>query len=252
MALQAFDSDGVTIAYLDEGTGDPVLLIHGFASNHKVNWAATSWVRDLVQEGFRVVAIDNRGHGESGKPHDPGAYGTPAMAQDARRLLDRLGIARAHVVGYSMGARIAAFLTLAHPDRVRALVLSGLGEGLVKGVGAPGPIAAALRAPSAADVDDQAARGFRLFADQTGADREALAACITASRQTLTPEELARIARPVLVAVGTEDDIAGDPHALASLIPGAAAFAIPGRDHMKAVGDRAHKRAVIDFLKANP
>ncbi|MYZ50012.1 alpha/beta fold hydrolase [Propylenella binzhouense] len=248
MATQSFNSDGVPIAYLDEGEGAPVLLIHGFASNHKVNWVATSWVRDLVHAGYRVIAFDNRGHGESGKPHDPEAYGTPNMAEDARRLLDHLGIPRAHVVGYSMGARIAAFLALAHPDRLRAVVLSGLGEGLVKGVGAPGPIAAAMRAPSAETVEDEDARAFRVFADQTGADREALAACITASRQTLTPEELGRIRLPVLVAVGTADTIAGDPAALAALIPGARAFAIPGRDHMKAVGDRAHKKAVIEFL----
>lgn len=244
-----FDSDGVEIAFMDEGAGFPTLLIHGFASNHRVNWVSTSWVRHLVEAGRRVIAFDNRGHGESGKPHDPEAYGAPLMADDARRLLDHLRIAKADVVGYSMGARIAAFLALAHPDRVRRVVFSGLGEGMVTGFGDSAAIAAALRAPSAEAVADDDARAFRIFADQTGSDREALAACIAASRQRLTPEELARLSVPVLVAVGSEDRIAGSPEVLAALIPGAEAFLIPGRDHMKAVGDRKHKARVLQFLE---
>jgi pimeloyl-ACP methyl ester carboxylesterase len=230
------------------GEGPAVLLIHGFASNHRVNWVATSWVKDLTAAGRRVVALDNRGHGESGKPSDRNAYQAPVMAEDARRLLDHLGIEQADIVGYSMGARIAAFLALGHPERVRSTVFSGLGEGMVKGVGAPEPIAAALLADSLDEVTDEAARGFRRFADQTGSDREALAACIMAARQVLTPEELGRIAVPVLVAVGSLDTIGGSPSALASLIPGAQAFEIPGRDHMKAVGDLRHKEAVLAFL----
>jgi pimeloyl-ACP methyl ester carboxylesterase len=243
-----FLSDGIPIAYMDEGDGPAVLLIHGFASNHRVNWVSTSWTRDLVAAGRRVVAFDNRGHGESGKPHDPDVYPAPVMAEDARRLLDHLGIERADVIGYSMGARIAAFLALAHPERVRSVVFSGLGDAMVKGIGGSAEIAAALRADSAADVADEAARGFRTFADQTGSDREALAACITSARQTISAEELAIIPVPVLVAVGSEDSIGGSAEGLAALIPGAEAFVIQGRDHMRAVGDRQHKAAVLDFL----
>ena len=249
---QKFDSDGVEIAFIDEGEGFPTLLIHGFASNKTVNWVSTSWTRELRQAGRRVIALDNRGHGDSGKPYDSAAYSTPVMAEDARRLLDHLGIEKADVIGYSMGARIAAFLALAHPERVRSAVFSGLGEGMVKGVGAPEPIAEALRAPALDQVRTARGMEFRRFADQTGADREALAACILASRQVLTPEELGRIAVPVLVAVGTHDEIGGDPASLARLIPGAQFFEIPGRDHMKAVGDRKHKQAVLDFLARQP
>jgi pimeloyl-ACP methyl ester carboxylesterase len=246
---QTFDSDGVDIAYLDEGEGPPILLIHGFASNHRVNWVSTSWVRDFVAAGRRVIALDNRGHGESGKPHDSSAYATPIMAEDARRLLEHLGIEKADVIGYSMGARITAFLAMKHPERVRTAILSGLGEGMVKGVGASQPIADALLAPSLEDVPDERGRMFRVFADQTGSDREALAACIMSARQVVTPEELARISVPVLVAVGSNDEIGGSAHALAARIPGAEAFEIAGRDHMKAVGDRSHKAAVLDFLR---
>ena len=246
--MQTFDSDGVPIAFIDEGDGFPTLLIHGFASNHRVNWISTSWLADLRAAGRRVVAMDLRGHGESGKPYEADAYRTPVMAEDARRLLDHLGIERADVIGYSMGARITAFLALAHPERVRSAVFGGLGEGMVTGIGPSEPIAAALRAPSPEATPDDAARGFRTFADRTGGDREALAACISAGRQVLTPEELARISVPVLVVVGSEDRIGGSAAALAALIPGAEWVELAGRDHMKAVGDRQHKRAVLDFL----
>ena len=243
-----FLSDGIPIAYIDEGDGPAVLLIHGFASNLEVNWVSTSWTRDLVAAGWRVIAFDNRGPGKSGKPHDPDAYPATTMAEDARRLLDHLGIDRAAVIGYSMGARIAAFLALRHPDRVRRVFFSGLGEAMVTGIGGSGAIAAALRAESVADITDEHARGFRVFADRTGGDREALAACISSARQAITAEEIATIGVPVLVAVGSEDTISGSAEGLAALIPGAEAFVVPGRDHMKAVGDRAHKAAVLDFL----
>ena len=247
-----FDSDGVDIAYMDEGQGPPILLIHGFASSYRVNWVATLWVRDFLAAGRRVIALDNRGHGDSGKPHDPAAYTTPTMAEDARRLLDHLGIGAADVMGYSMGARITAFLALAHPERVHTAILSGLGEGMVRGVGPSEPIAEALLAPSLEDVAGAQGRMFRTFADQTGADRVALAACIRAARQVLSPAEVASINVPVLVAVGSADEIGGSAAALAALIPGAEAFEIPGRDHMKAVGDRHHKAAVLDFLGRHP
>ena len=118
--MQTFLSDGVEIAYIDEGAGDPVILVHGFASNIKFNWIDPGWVSHLRKAGYRVIALDNRGHGESQKLHDLADYGAPIMAQDVRRLMDHLDIPRADVMGYSMGARISAFLGLAAP-RARPL-----------------------------------------------------------------------------------------------------------------------------------
>ncbi len=249
--MQVFDSDGVKIAYRDEGAGQPVLLIHGFASNSQVNWVGPSWTQTLTEAGYRTIAIDNRGHGESEKLYDETAYGAPLMAEDAGRLLDHLGIARAHVIGYSMGARIGAFLAINHAGRVKSLTLSGMGINLVRGVGGARPIAAALEADSPDDVKDDAARSFRLFADQTGSDRRALAACIRSSREPITAEALASAGVPILIAVGTDDVIAGSASELATLLPGAQVFDIPGRDHMRAVGDPAHKRGVLAFLSAH-
>lgn len=247
-----FLSDGVDIAYLDEGTGDPILLIHGFASSAQVNWVDTGWVRHLTREGHRVIAIDNRGHGHSAKLHDPSLYGGPTMAGDARRLLDHLGLARADVMGYSMGARITAFLALSHPERVRSAVFAGLGANMVRPMAGTGPIAAALEAPSIDDVTNATARTFRAFAEQTRSDLKALAACIRSSRDPITADAIATLRCPVLVAVGSDDVIGGKAEALAKLIPGAESFVIEGRDHMKAVGDRSYKEAVSAFLARRP
>jgi pimeloyl-ACP methyl ester carboxylesterase len=254
--MQTFDSDGVPIAYLDAaptgGSGDPVLLIHGFASNHKTNWVNTGWVRTLTEAGYRAIALDNRGHGESGKPYDPEAYASDLMAEDARRLLDHLGLPRADVMGYSMGARITAFLALIHPERVRSALLGGLGIHLVEGRGLPAGIPEAMEAPSAAAVADPVARGFRLFAEQTRSDLRALAACMRGSRQTLSRGEVAQIDVPTLVSVGTTDGVAGSGPALAALIPNARALDIPNRDHNLAVGDKVHKQGVLAFLAERP
>ncbi len=250
--MRTFDSDGVTIAYIDRGQGEPILLLHGFASNVRTNWEETGWVRFLTHAGRRVIAFDNRGHGQSQKLYDTGAYGAPLMAEDARRLLDHLAIDRADVMGYSMGARISAFLTFNHPGRVRGIIFAGLGINMVRGVGGTGPIAAALEAPHIDDVVNDTARTFRAFAESTNSDLKALAACIRSSREKITREALATIEAPVLVAVGTEDVIGGSARDLAALIPDAQVLDIPGRDHMRAVGDRAFKEGVLKFLAERP
>ncbi len=250
--MDSFLGNGVRIAYIAEGEGEPVLLIHGFASNARTNWRDTGWLRFLSGHGYRAIALDNRGHGASDKFYGPEAYSGQAMAEDALRLLDHLEIARADVIGYSMGARIAAFLALANPERVRSAVFGGLGANMIHGVGDPRPIAAALLAEDASAAADSHSRAFRAFADRTQSDRRALAACIMATRGRILARELSTLNAPVLVAVGTDDAIAGPARPLADAIPGARALDIPGRDHMKAVGDIAFKEGVLEFLKGRP
>src|SRR3954452_21042008 len=198
--MQFFHSDGLRIAYVvllpPAGEAEPVVLVHGFASNHAVNWVNTLWTKTLGHAGFRVVALDNRGHGESQKLYEPAAYHTAIMAEDARALLDHLGLERADAMGYSMGARIAAFFALAHPDRTRSLLMGGLGIHLVEGVGLPLGIADAMEAPSAAVLAEPMQRAFRLFAEQTKSDLKALAACIRGSRQVMSRAEVSSITTP--------------------------------------------------------
>jgi pimeloyl-ACP methyl ester carboxylesterase len=251
--MQQFSSNGVRIAFIDAPAqtpdrSEPILLIHGFASSLQINWVNPRWVETLTQAGRRVIAFDNRGHGQSEKLYAPEAYDSLIMAGDALGLLDHLGVASADVMGYSMGARIAAYLAHENPDRVRSLILGGLGDHLVNGVGLPLGIADAMEAASLEEITDPIQRMFRSFADRNKSDRVALAACIRGSRQTMTAQQVAQINCPTLVAVGTKDEIAGAPNRLAAMFPNGQALDIPGRDHNLAVGDRVFKVGALDFL----
>ena len=247
--MQKFNSAGVEIAYEVWGQGPPILLIHGFASNAFVNWRDTHWVKVLTEAGRQVIALDNRGHGQSQKFYDAGDYSSPLMAADAKRLLDHLGLKQVDVMGYSMGARISAFLTMTYPSYVRRAIFAGLASRMISGLGGSDEIAAALEAPTREDVTDKMALGFRLFAEQTQSDLRALAACIRSTRVKIKPEALAAIAVPVLVVAGENDDVAGDVAGLTSIIPGSKGVVLPRRNHMNAVGDRGYKDAVLEFLK---
>ena len=245
--MPSFSTDDGEFAYLDKGSGRPVVLVHGFASSARVNWFDTGWVDWLVQAGYRTIALDNRGHGDSVRLHHVEDYRLDKMSGDVLSLIEHLELPRIRAIGYSMGARILLDFASRHSERLEQLVLGGIGGAMAKAGLDREPIAAALLAPTLDDVDDPVGRGYRLFADQTRSDRQALAACIMTSRDLLTPADMARIDVPALIGVGTKDDIAGAPQPLADLMPNARALDIPGRDHMLAVGDKVFKRAVLDF-----
>ena len=248
--MQKFNSDGVSIAYDVTGEGPPCLLIHGFASTSRINWGETGWVKVLADAGNQVITIDNRGHGESEKLYDSSRYSSMIMADDAARLLDHLGISEANVMGYSMGARITAFLLINHSRKVRKAVLAGLAARMISGVPGSTEIAAALEAEDLSTVTDLQGRAFRIFAMRTGGDLKALAACIRSSRVKIKEEALAQVKVPVLVVAGDKDELAGDIGPLVEAIPGARGIVLPGKDHMSAVGDLQFKRDVVDFLKS--
>jgi pimeloyl-ACP methyl ester carboxylesterase len=240
------------LAFEQHGGGErPILLIHGFGSSGKINWIDTGWVETLIEAGYSPITYDNRGHGGSQKLYDASLYYAQEMAEDARRLLDHLSIAACPVIGYSMGARIAAFLTLRHPDRVTAAVLGGMGLNLVTGLGDSEEIIEALTAESLSDVTGRVGRQFRIFADHNKADRAALAACMVHSREPMPEADVRRIEVPVLVATGEKDEMAGPAEALAALLPQGRAFAIERRDHMRATGDPLFKSAALSFLADN-
>jgi pimeloyl-ACP methyl ester carboxylesterase len=241
--MPSFHNGAVEIAFIDEGEGDPIVLVHGFASTKNVNWVYPAWVSELRKDGRRVIALDNRGHGDSAKLYDPASYAIAEMASDVTALMDHLGLASADVMGYSLGGRIAAHIALARPERLRSAIFGGIGMAMIEGGGPGENVAAALEAPSIDEVTDPVA-----FADQTRSDRLALAACMRGSRGLISREQVGRIAVPVLVAVGTADEVAGSGPALGALIPGAEVLDIPNRDHMRAVGDKVYKAGVIDFL----
>lgn len=250
--MPSFTHDDTTIEYLDEGAGDPVVLVHGFASNKETNWVYPGWIKPLVDAGFRVIALDNRGHGASTKYYETERYHIPEMTRDVIALLDHLQIEKADLVGYSMGARISAYAAAHFPSRVRSVTLGGMGINLTQSVSSGNRVAKALEAPSIADVTEPVGLSFRKFAEQTKSDLKALAA-LSYSHQRIVPrEDAAKIRVPVLVVVGTKDDIAGSGPELAELIPGAKFVSLEDRDHMRTVGDAKFKKAVIEFLKERP
>jgi pimeloyl-ACP methyl ester carboxylesterase len=246
--MPSFYNGAVEIAYLDEGEGAPIVLVHGFASTKDVNWVYPTWVSELKKNGRRVIALDNRGHGASAKLYDPREYEIATMAGDVTALMDHLNIERADIMGYSLGSRMAAVLARSQPQRLRTAIFGGIGIGLIEGGGPGENVAAALEAASLEDVTDPVGRTFRAFADQTRSDRLALAACLRGSRRLMTRDEAAAISVPVLIAVGTSDEIAGSAAALAKIIPDSQVLDIPNRDHMRAVGDKVYKTGVLDFL----
>jgi pimeloyl-ACP methyl ester carboxylesterase len=247
-----FDSSGVRIHYRDEGRGDAVVLVHGFASTAEHSWDATGWIADLSTR-YRVIAPDVRGHGLSDKPGAPAAYGYANMGADVTRLMDHLGLERAFLVGYSMGASIAIELMLSHPERFRAIVLGGIAydDGLEDKADRDA-IAEAYRTPDPATITSPLAKAYRRFADSMNNDLKALAALIDAERAPFDPSRLAGVRLPVLIVVGSHDNAIGDPKPLAKMIPGVRLLMLEGRDHMTAPADRRFKDAVIEFFAGAP
>ncbi|HYJ36022.1 MAG TPA: alpha/beta hydrolase [Rhizomicrobium sp.] len=245
--------DGVELAYERQGEGPAIVLVHGFGSSRLQNWKSTGWYGGLTAAGFSLVAMDCRGHGDSGKPHDEAAYGHDRMAQDVICVMEACGLPDALMLGYSMGGFIGLRLLAAHPERVRKLAIAGVGETYLEDrITSPQARAALADALLISDKDsitDPRGKMFRAFADQPGKDRIALAACMRAMSPRLPPETLARLQRPVLVVDGSEDETAGRAEPLAATFADGRAITIAGKDHMSAVGDRNTRQAVIDFFR---
>ncbi len=248
---KTFTHAGLTLSYLDnECASDdlPIVLLHGFTASAKINWLDSGWMDALTQAQRRVIAPDARGHGESNKPYDSAYYPAHLMMEDSVALLAQLGFERADFAGFSMGARMATFVAMSYPNKVRKLMIGGLGSGMKTGIGNPEPIAAALRADNPNEVKNRHARRFRRIAEKCGNDLEAMACCILSSRQAVTDELLANITAKTCIIVGAEDLTGGDPHTLAPLIADATALSIPACNHFNALTHEAFQRAGIEFL----
>lgn len=122
----SFDSDGVTLRYLSGGAGETVVLLHGFSGSAQGLYVDPGTFDALVDAGYRVVAMDQRGHGQSEKLYDAKSYGMN-MVEDVRRLIDHLAVGKVHLVGYSMGARVANTFRSLYSDRLLTITLGGYG-----------------------------------------------------------------------------------------------------------------------------
>jgi pimeloyl-ACP methyl ester carboxylesterase len=244
-----FESDGIRLHYEVHGPeqGAPLVVVHGFASDYRLNWVGTRWQEALTTAGFRVFGLDCRGHGQSDKPHDSAAYAIGIMGRDVTRLLDHLEVPSAGYLGYSMGARIGLQVVMDSPDRVRRAVLGGIGaSGSIRNADA---IAAAFL--TGEPGDNPIAQSFYRFASARPTnDLKALAACIKGLQPDWNPARLSAIKTPVLLVVGDRDELAPDAPDLVELIPSSRLVTVQGRDHMGAVPAREFKQAAIDFLSA--
>ena len=254
-AMATTTLNGASIAYDDIPPQGPVqrtiLLLHGFASNRNEGWKRTGWYAALQRRGFRTIALDQRGHGESLRSHDPADYGRPQLAADALALLDELGVGRVDVFGYSMGTRTAMQMAIDAPDRISNLILGGVGGKLFDPPRAPEngeTIVTAMAAEDPSVIKTAFLKSFRQFADEQGEDRQALAAFTLASSPPLDRDALGRLPMPVLVTAGAGDDLAGDPEALARIFPHGKGKVLPGCDHFSAIPHAALKATVFDFI----
>ncbi len=247
-----FDSAGIKIYYQDFGSGEAVVLVHGFASTTEHNWGSTGWFATLAAK-YRVIAPDVRGHGLSDKPRSPEAYGYASMGADVTRLMDHLGLQRALLMGYSMGASIALELMLSHSERFRAIVLGGIAydDGLEDKADRDA-IAEGYRADDPTTIKSPVAKAYRRFAESMPNDLKALAVLIDAERAPFDPAKLAAVGMPVLIVVGSNDNAIGDPKQLAKMIPGARLVMLEGRDHMTAPADPRFKDVVLEFFGVAP
>jgi pimeloyl-ACP methyl ester carboxylesterase len=240
--------DGVELSFDGMGDGPPVVMVHGFAANRHQAWKANDWYENLIDAGREALALDLRGHGLSAKPRDPAFYGLEAMADDIIGLLDRCDLDKADIIAHSLGARLLLDLLVRRSDRLRSATLIGVGETLLQPPRDPATMIAAFEAADPMSVADETARSFRAFADSTGGDLGALAACLKAPRRPLDAAALATIKVPVLVVGAGTDPFAGSPDPLAAAIPGAKSVLIRGTSHHSVLADPRTKVAVFEAI----
>ena len=249
-AREVLSPDGEWIATYEWGDLDApvVMAVHGFASSGLLNWQVTGWVRDLLRAGFRVIAIDQRGHGDSSKPHEPGKYTMELLVADLLAVMDGYMVNDAAVVGYSLGARVGWHAALELPDRVTRAVLGGIPDG--------DPLtrfrvdeARAYIADGIAVEDRLTAAYVQMASGIRGNDLSALVALVEGMRGGLQPDPANPPRQPVLFATGSEDAILEKSRTLAASAPQGSFFEVPGRNHFNAPTSRQFRDAAIEFLR---
>ena len=236
---------GARLALHRLGSGRPVILLHGLFSTAEVNWIKFGTAAQLAGAGFECLMPDLRVHGQSEAPHDPAAYPSDVLVEDAKALVSHLGLSDYDLVGFSLGSRTAARAVLAGL-RPRRLVLSGMGlEGLAGWTG---------RRDFFFDVIDRfdtirhGDRAFmaRSFLKTMGTDRVA-ARLLLATMEDTEPDELSGIIMPTLVLCGAEDNDNGSAERLAAALPDATLAIIPGT-HMSSVTMPQLGEELVRFL----
>lgn len=242
--------DGVHIATYEFGDAEAptVIAVHGFASSGLGNWNLTGWARDLLRAGFHLIAIDQRGHGSSDKPHDPAAYSMEILANDVLSVLDTFLVSDVQYVGYSLGARVGWKAAREFPDRITRAVLGGIPDG--------DPLTrfridqARQFIATGVEPEDRLTATYLTMANGIpNNDLAALVALVEGMRDGEQPTPGNAPSQPVLFATGSEDPILEKSRALAAATPGGQFFEIPARNHFNAPTSRLFRDAAIAYLK---
>lgn len=243
-------ADGTSIAtyeWGDDVDAPVVVAVHGFASSAVANWNATGWTRELARAGYRVVALDQRGHGRSAHPHESSAYTMDTLVDDLRTVLDTYLLDRVTLVGYSLGARVGWHACLEMPDLIDRAVLGGIPDG--------DPLTrfrvdlAQRFLDTGEPIEDRLTQAYFTMASSIrGNDLQALVSLVKGMRGGPQPDPTNPPAQPILFAAGSEDPIMGASQALATATPRGEFFEIPGRNHFNAPTARAFRESALDFL----
>lgn len=242
-------ADGTPIATYDHGPAEApvVIAVHGFASSAWANWSATGWVRELQRAGYRVLAIDQRGHGASGKPHEPAAYSMALLVGDVRAVLDAYLIDEAAFVGYSLGARVGWHAALDGTHTITRAVLGGIPDG--------DPLTrfrvdeAERYIATGEPVADRLTQAYITMAEAIrGNDVAALVALVAGMRGGEQPDPTRPPQQPTLFAAGSDDPILAASRRLAAATPKGEFFEIAGRNHFNAPTSRAFRDRALEFL----
>lgn len=258
-----FDSKGVKIHYIVEGSGEPVILIHGFTANVLVQWELPGVVSKLKND-YQVIALDNRGHGKSDKPRDPDQYG-PEMVNDVLRLMDHLKIPKAHIVGYSMGGFMTSYLLNNHPDRVISATLGGAGwakadnaparlfentvaDSLEQGKGVA-PLIELFTPPDQPKPTKEQIQGINSMLMLTN-DPKALAACMRSMKNLAVTETQLRANKvPALALIGSADPLKAGVDDLKGVMPNLKVVVLEGANHMTAFAVPKFAEELKSFLR---
>lgn len=239
---QSFDSDGVTLAYTEQGSGDPVILLHGFDDRYEGHLQP---VTQALSAHFRVIGFDQRGHGRSGKPHADDAYGMH-FARDVLNLMDHLRIDKAHVVGHSMGGIVSMYLAAHHAQRLRSVVT--VGNGLFKRDELR--LIGWLMRGKFLWGDLKIALGLQPAHPATRDEAALVAAVKSLAELSVTQTEAATLTLPVLAARGgPEDDPRNTVERLAQINPAVQTLRVETRDHVSLLGDATFLRTLDAFLR---
>jgi pimeloyl-ACP methyl ester carboxylesterase len=237
--------DGVRIHYMEAGEGVPVVLLHGYTSCCDASWFADGVAKELARD-HRVIGIDARGHGRSEKPHDPQLYDGDRMPADVIEVLDRLGVGKAHVHGYSMGGGIVAHLLARHPHRFISASFGG--SGVRESDDALAAQAAALD-PKGHDPQQEAGQAaLRARADRDDAALKAVQDGRVAKPSTAPPLDVASLAMPIQAINGEFDAPVSKTQRLAREAKDFTNVVLPGRGHNTVTTHPFTPRLYIDSI----